>query len=188
MCIPRDLFQVTRQIRAGRLKQHQFVPADAAAHRARHRRYPGLRRGRLFDRVHSLRAPAFHNDYGFRPIVVFDGEGRFVTALNRQVAALESSTTERFAARATGPKLRRYKQFYDALGVGAGSGGSSPGSRSARRGRHPLHPHRSRRAGGPRSSASGLWCPRPADFPKVLALPPGGVDEVAIAVPFLASD
>jgi hypothetical protein len=47
---------------------------------------------------------------------VFDGEGRFVTALNRQVEELESSTTERFAARATGTKLRRYKRFYDAAG------------------------------------------------------------------------
>src|ERR1700737_3439419 len=26
---------------------------------------------------------AFHDDYGFQPIVVFDGEGRFVTALLR---------------------------------------------------------------------------------------------------------
>ena len=40
-----------------------------------------------FDRVHGgqqLRLfNAFHNDYGFQPIVVFDGEGRFVTALLR---------------------------------------------------------------------------------------------------------
>jgi hypothetical protein len=26
---------------------------------------------------------AFHDDYGFQPIVVFDGEGRFVTAMLR---------------------------------------------------------------------------------------------------------
>jgi hypothetical protein len=40
-----------------------------------------------FDRVHGnqeLRLfNAFHNDYGFQPIVVFDGEGRFVTAVLR---------------------------------------------------------------------------------------------------------
>jgi len=40
-----------------------------------------------FDRVHGgqqLRLfNAFHDDYGFQPIVVFDGEGRFVTALLR---------------------------------------------------------------------------------------------------------
>jgi len=40
-----------------------------------------------FDRVHGgqqLRLfNAFHNDYGFQPIVVFDGEGRFVTAMLR---------------------------------------------------------------------------------------------------------
>jgi len=37
-------------------------------------------------------------------------------ALHRHVAALEGSTAERFAARAAGTKLRRYKQFYDAAG------------------------------------------------------------------------
>ena len=40
-----------------------------------------------FDRVHGgqqLRLfNAFHDDYGFQPIVVFDGQGRFVTALLR---------------------------------------------------------------------------------------------------------
>ena len=40
-----------------------------------------------FDRVHGeqqLRLfNAYHHDYGFQPIVVFDGEGRFVTALLR---------------------------------------------------------------------------------------------------------
>jgi hypothetical protein len=40
-----------------------------------------------FDRVHGgqeLRLfNAFYNDYGFQPIVVFDGEGRFVTAVLR---------------------------------------------------------------------------------------------------------
>jgi Transposase DDE domain group 1 len=40
-----------------------------------------------FDRVHGgqqLRLfNAVHNDYGFQPIVVFDGEGRFVTAMLR---------------------------------------------------------------------------------------------------------
>ena len=40
-----------------------------------------------FDRVHGgqqLRLfNAFHDDYGFQPMVVFDGEGRFVTALLR---------------------------------------------------------------------------------------------------------
>ena len=139
-----------------------------------------------FDRVHGgqqLRLfNAFHNDYGFQPIVVFDGEGRFVTALlrpgqrpsgkearallrrligalrarwprveillradshytapevldwcranrvdyilglapnaalHRHVAELEGSTATRFAARAAGTKLRRYKEFYDAAG------------------------------------------------------------------------
>jgi hypothetical protein len=40
-----------------------------------------------FDRVHGeqqLRLfNAYHDDYGFQPIVVFDGEGRFLTALLR---------------------------------------------------------------------------------------------------------
>ena len=40
-----------------------------------------------FDRVHGgqqlRRFNAFYDDYGFRPIVVFDGEGRFVTAMLR---------------------------------------------------------------------------------------------------------
>jgi DDE family transposase len=40
-----------------------------------------------FDRVHGAQQlrlfNAFYDDYGFQPIVVFDGEGRFVTALLR---------------------------------------------------------------------------------------------------------
>jgi Transposase DDE domain group 1 len=40
-----------------------------------------------FDRVHGTQQlrlfNAFYDDYGFQPIVVFDGEGRFVTALLR---------------------------------------------------------------------------------------------------------
>src|SRR5215813_14341939 len=40
-----------------------------------------------FDRVHGgqqLRLfNAYHDDYGFQPIVVFDGEGRFITAVLR---------------------------------------------------------------------------------------------------------
>jgi hypothetical protein len=40
-----------------------------------------------FDRVHGSQQlrlfNAYHDDYGFEPIVVFDGEGRFVTALLR---------------------------------------------------------------------------------------------------------
>jgi hypothetical protein len=40
-----------------------------------------------FDRVHGSQQlclfNAFYDDYGFQPIVVFDGEGRFVTALLR---------------------------------------------------------------------------------------------------------
>ena len=40
-----------------------------------------------FDRVHGAQQlrlfNAYHDDYGFQPIVVFDGEGRFVTALLR---------------------------------------------------------------------------------------------------------
>ncbi len=43
-----------------------------------------------FDRVHGdqqLRLfNAYHDDYGFQPIVVFDGEGRFVTALLRRAS------------------------------------------------------------------------------------------------------
>jgi hypothetical protein len=40
-----------------------------------------------FDRVHGAQQlrlfDAYHDDYGFQPIVVFDGEGRFVTAVLR---------------------------------------------------------------------------------------------------------
>lgn len=40
-----------------------------------------------FDRVHGGQKlclfNAYHDDYGFQPIVVFDGEGRLVTALLR---------------------------------------------------------------------------------------------------------
>ena len=41
----------------------------------------------IFDRVHGAQQlrlfNAYHDDYGFQPIVVFDGEGRFVTAVLR---------------------------------------------------------------------------------------------------------
>jgi Transposase DDE domain group 1 len=47
---------------------------------------PRFREGRLFDRVHGAQQlrlfNAYHDDYGFQPIVVFD-EGRFVTAVLR---------------------------------------------------------------------------------------------------------
>ena len=40
-----------------------------------------------FERVHGAqqlgRFNAYHDDYGFQPIVVFDGEGRFVSVLLR---------------------------------------------------------------------------------------------------------
>jgi hypothetical protein len=65
----------------------RLVPSGAEAHRPRYRRYPRFREGRLFDRVHGgqqLRLfNAYYDDYGFQPIVVFDAEGRFVTALLR---------------------------------------------------------------------------------------------------------
>jgi hypothetical protein len=56
------------------------------------------------------------------------------------VAELKGSTAERFAARAAGTKLRRYKQFYDAAGsrsrveriIARGRGRPAAG-------RHPLH-------------------------------------------------
>src|SRR6266852_5000334 len=87
-----------------------------------------------FDRVHGgqqLRLfNAFHDDYGFQPIVVFDGEGRFVTALlrpgkrpggheiraflRRHVEALEKTTAERFTAAPARGKVRRFAQFHDA--------------------------------------------------------------------------
>ncbi len=154
-----------------------------------------------FDAVHGgqqLRLfNAHYDEYGFQPIVVFDGEGRFVSALlrpakrpkgveiraflrrlvrairshwpeveiliradshyscpevidwcrangvdfilglaptttlRRHVAGLETSTTARFEAAASGGKVRRFKEFVDAAKIGAGSSASSPGSRPA---------------------------------------------------------
>src|SRR5512141_1125473 len=54
----------------------RLVPGGAEAHRPRCRRHLrcGARR-RLFN--------AHYDDYGFQPIVVFDQDGRFVTALLR---------------------------------------------------------------------------------------------------------
>jgi len=69
-----------------------------------------------FDRVHGgqqLRLfNAFHDDYGFQPIVVFDGEGRFVTAMlragkrptGREIAILLRRLVGRFAR--SGPRSR----------------------------------------------------------------------------------
>src|ERR1700749_3538151 len=69
-----------------------------------------------FDRVHGgqqLRLfNAFHDDYGFQPIVVFDGEGRFVTALLRPGKRPGGHEIRAFlrrlvgAIRANWPKLR----------------------------------------------------------------------------------
>src|SRR5215208_2687142 len=98
-----------------------------------------------FDAVHGeqqLRLfNAYYDEYGFQPIVVFDGEGRPVAAmlrparrpsraegldfvlgvaatstLRRHVEALEQSTATRRAAMPGTDKLRRYKEFYDGAG------------------------------------------------------------------------
>jgi hypothetical protein len=65
---------------------HAFVEQYCASFRNVPRRIV-LDADDTFDRVHGgqqLRLfNAFHNDYGFQPIVVFDGEGRFVTAILR---------------------------------------------------------------------------------------------------------
>ena len=63
-----------------------------------------------FDAVHGgqqLRLFNAHDDeYGFQPIVVFDGDGRMIAA------ELERSTAARRLA-AGGEQLRRFKEFYD---------------------------------------------------------------------------
>ena len=63
--------------RSGRFSSREIVDCE-------HNSSP---EGRLFDRVHGgqqLRLfNAYYDDYGFQPIVVFDAEGRFVTALLR---------------------------------------------------------------------------------------------------------
>ena len=57
----------------------RVFPASSQAHRARYRRH--VRRG---SRGQQLRLfNAHYDEYGFQPIVVFDGEGRFVTAVLR---------------------------------------------------------------------------------------------------------
>jgi|SRR5579859_2013282 len=57
----------------------RLVPAGASAHRARHRRH--------FDTAHGAQQlslfNAHYDEYGFQPMVVFDGEGRFIAALLR---------------------------------------------------------------------------------------------------------
>lgn len=82
---------------------------------------------------------AHYDEYGFQPIVVFDGDGRFVgavlrpakrpsgaeirpvdfilglaptTTLRKQVADLEASTLARFEASAKTNKVRRFKEFF----------------------------------------------------------------------------
>src|SRR5438270_12938295 len=59
-----------------------------------------------FDRVHGgqqLRLfNAFHDDYGFQPIVVFDGEGRFVTAPLRRVKPRGGDEIRAFLRRLVG--------------------------------------------------------------------------------------
>ena len=59
-----------------------------------------------FDRVHGAQQlrlfNAYHDDYGFQPIVVFDGEGRFVTALRS--AVLFSSAVDMTAERHIGAR------------------------------------------------------------------------------------
>src|SRR5882672_11491995 len=59
-----------------------------------------------FDRVHGgqqLRLfNAFHDDYGFQPIVVFDGEGRFVIELARDFLDHLVAEVDRIADRVAG--------------------------------------------------------------------------------------
>src|SRR6516165_3732996 len=59
-----------------------------------------------FDRVHGgqqLRLfNAFHDDYGFQPIVVFDGEGRFVTAMLRPAKRPSGQEIRGFVRRLVG--------------------------------------------------------------------------------------
>jgi hypothetical protein len=69
-------------LRLGRALVEQYCGSfrgGAEAYRSRYRRHlrPGARK--------PATAPVqrHHDDYGFQPIVVFDGEGRFVTALLR---------------------------------------------------------------------------------------------------------
>jgi hypothetical protein len=160
-----------------------------------------------FDAVHGgqqLRLfNAHYDEYGFQPIVVFDGEGRFITAvlrpakrpggkeiraflrrllrairanwpnteillradshyccpevldwcrangldyilgvaptttLRRHIEGLEASTKARFEAAPKDGKARRFKEFSTAPRAGAASSGSSPASKSARKG--PTH-------------------------------------------------
>ena len=71
-----------------------LVPPGAAAHRPRSRRH--LRRGprrpatRLFN--------AHYDDYGFQPIVVFDQDGHFVTAVLRPAKRPKASRSGLFSA------------------------------------------------------------------------------------------
>jgi hypothetical protein len=59
-----------------------------------------------FDRVHGGQEGrlfnAHHNDYGFQPIVVFDGEGRFVTALLRPAKRPSGHEIRAFVRRLVG--------------------------------------------------------------------------------------
>ena len=60
----------------------------------------------MFDRVHGgqqLRLfNAYYDDYGFQPIIVFDGEGRFVTALLRPGKRPSGVEIRRFVRRLVG--------------------------------------------------------------------------------------
>jgi len=86
-----------------------------------------------FDAVHGgqqLRLfNAYYDEYGFQPVVVFDGEGRPVAAmlrparrpggaeaLRRHVEALEQSTAARRTAMPGTGKLRRHREFYGGAG------------------------------------------------------------------------
>jgi hypothetical protein len=59
-----------------------------------------------FDRVHGGQEwrlfNAHHNDYGFQPIVVFDGEGRFVTAVLRPAKRPSGHEIRAFVRRLVG--------------------------------------------------------------------------------------
>ena len=63
-----------------------------------------------FDRVHGAQQlrlfNAYHDDYGFQPIVVFDGEGRFVTALLRPGKRPGGREIRAFLRRLVGPSGR----------------------------------------------------------------------------------
>jgi hypothetical protein len=146
----------------------RLVRSGAKAHHARYRRHPGLRRGRLFDRVHGAQqlrsSNACYDNYSFQPIVEFDAEGRFIRELLRP--GKRPSGVERIIARVEARPQATDTRYIATNLEGAAPSASTSGSIArvarpktiSRRGKKITSPPTAPHATPPRPTGSACSC------------------------------